>query len=462
MPLFFNSGHIRRGLRDHYDRYFSHLELESLPTAGWGYDHFPLSARYVDPLGIPFVGMTGKFHTRWGEVGGYKKAGALIYECGAMLAHGARCSIGDHLHPTGAIDGSTMRLIAPAYAWVKEREAWYEGTVGVAEVALLSAESLLTLAAGDNALNQAQLADEGASRVLLEAGYLFDVVDRTAEFERYRLLILPDVVFVDDELRDRIDNYAANGGRVLLTGSSGLSDAGFAFHVGATSQGTSSNNGGEYFLPRSDLRAPDIDDPVFMYRWAHRIEITDGQSVVDVVEPYFDRDPHHFSGHIHAPYDPERPRRAAGSTAGAFTYLAFPIFSAYREVGAVVMLEMAERLILASAGMAEKLVSTSLPRAGRVTVRRDMSANRDVLTLLHATPALRGTTKGSSPVQPIQDLVELRDVRVSIRRWRNVSSVRVIPENTPLAFDLVSDRIEFKVPRLVGHAMIEIAYASSD
>lgn len=91
-----------------------------------------------------------------------------------------------------------------------------------------------------------------------------------------------------------------------------------------------------------------------------------------------------------------------------------------------------------------------------------MSANRDVLTLLHATPALRGTTKGSSPVQPIQDLVELRDVRVSIRRWRNVSSVRVIPENTPLAFDLVSDRIEFKVPRLVGHAMIEIAYASSD
>ena len=56
MPLFFNSGHVRRGLRKHYADFYSHLEIESLPTAGWGYEHFPLSARYLDPLGIPFLG----------------------------------------------------------------------------------------------------------------------------------------------------------------------------------------------------------------------------------------------------------------------------------------------------------------------------------------------------------------------------------------------------------------------
>lgn len=89
MPLFFNAGHVRKGRRDHYRRHYSHLEVESLPTAGWGYDHFPLSARYVDTIGMPFLGMTGKFHFHWGEVGGYKKPEALIYECGAMLAHGA-------------------------------------------------------------------------------------------------------------------------------------------------------------------------------------------------------------------------------------------------------------------------------------------------------------------------------------------------------------------------------------
>ena len=141
MPLFFNSGHMRRGLRKHYSDFYTHLELEILPTAGWGYEHFPLSARYVDALGIPFLGMTGKFHTHWGEVGGYKKPEALVYEVGAMLAHGARCSIGDHLHPTGRIDQSTMGVIAPAYKWVAEREAWATGTTNRAEIALLSVEA---------------------------------------------------------------------------------------------------------------------------------------------------------------------------------------------------------------------------------------------------------------------------------------------------------------------------------
>mgnify|MGYP000190828677 CR=1 FL=1 len=46
MPVFHNAGHIARGNRDVL-RHYSHLELESLPTGGWGYDHFPLPARYV-------------------------------------------------------------------------------------------------------------------------------------------------------------------------------------------------------------------------------------------------------------------------------------------------------------------------------------------------------------------------------------------------------------------------------
>lgn len=67
LPVFHNSGHQRRGRRDlaHVN---SHLELESLPTGGWGYDHFPLSARYAQTLGMEFLGMTGKFHTSWANL----------------------------------------------------------------------------------------------------------------------------------------------------------------------------------------------------------------------------------------------------------------------------------------------------------------------------------------------------------------------------------------------------------
>ena len=58
LPLFHNGGHIRQGRRDLVNCN-THLELESLPTGGWGYDHFPFSARYCQGLGVDYLGMTG-------------------------------------------------------------------------------------------------------------------------------------------------------------------------------------------------------------------------------------------------------------------------------------------------------------------------------------------------------------------------------------------------------------------
>ena len=175
-PLFFNNGHVRRGRRDML-RFFSHLEIESLPTSGWGYEHFPVSARYFDPLGIPFLGMTGKFHNHWGEVGGYKKPDALLYECGVMLAQGARCSIGDHLHPTAALDKTTYDAIGPAYAHVKALEPWAEASQNVAEIGVISAEAASRPRFVGIPGHHVD-ADEGVVRVLLEGKFTFDLLDR--------------------------------------------------------------------------------------------------------------------------------------------------------------------------------------------------------------------------------------------------------------------------------------------
>ncbi|MCZ8098068.1 MAG: hypothetical protein O9972_09145 [Burkholderiales bacterium] len=48
--------------------------------------------------------MTGKFHTTWGEFGGFKTADALRYVASAMLAFGAACSVGDQVHPSGELE----------------------------------------------------------------------------------------------------------------------------------------------------------------------------------------------------------------------------------------------------------------------------------------------------------------------------------------------------------------------
>ncbi len=140
MPVFHNSGHITKGNRDIL-KYFSHLELESLPTGGWGYDHFPMSAKYAEQTGYDVLGMTGKFHTTWGEFGGFKHPNALRYECAAMLAFGSKCSVGDQLHPNGEMDKSTYDIIGAAFSEVEQKERWCDGVKSVADIALLSREA---------------------------------------------------------------------------------------------------------------------------------------------------------------------------------------------------------------------------------------------------------------------------------------------------------------------------------
>lgn len=455
--VFFNSGHIRRGLRDHYLNHYTHLELESLPTAGWGYDHFPLSARYVEQLGQEFLGMTGKFHFLWGEVGGYKKPDALLYECAAMIAQGARCSIGDHLHPTGAIDQSTMNVIRPAYKWVAEREPWAVDTSNLAEIGLFSLEAVIQPGLGVRPV-KTYAPDEGGVRVLLEGQFTFDVLDRESQFSDYKLIIFPDSIPVDAALHQDITDYIAGGGRVLFTGQSGIdAEKGFMFDVGAEWHGTSPMTGGDYMLPENGLRAENVNDPLFMYHPSEQIKITDGQSLGEVYDPYMDRQPQHFSGHVNAPSMPEPNGFAAGVKKGNFTYFAHPLFSAYHHTGAVAMLEIAENAIKLALDE-PKTLTTSLPRAGRCTVRHQRSNNRDIVHLLHATPALRGNINGNN-IQPIQDIMTLADIDVTLRTKNTPTAVNLVPENEAINFKTDGDRVSFTVPRVRGHQMIEVKYS---
>jgi hypothetical protein len=107
--IFYNAGHI--GPRHRQVKHaYSHFELESLPGGEWGYLHFPATIRYARTLGLECVGMTGKFHTSWGDFHSFKNLQALRYECLRMLTHGAKCMIGDQLHPDGRIDSFVTNL----------------------------------------------------------------------------------------------------------------------------------------------------------------------------------------------------------------------------------------------------------------------------------------------------------------------------------------------------------------
>ena len=94
----------------------THVEIESLPTGGWGYLNFPQQVRRIRRLGIPYLGMTARFHKSWADFGGFKPYAALEFEISRMLAEGAHCCIGDQLHPRGVLDASAYALVERVYA----------------------------------------------------------------------------------------------------------------------------------------------------------------------------------------------------------------------------------------------------------------------------------------------------------------------------------------------------------
>ena len=460
MPVFHNSGNIRRDKRDIL-KYFTHLELESLPTGGWGYDHFPLSAKYCAGLGLDYLGMTGKFHTTWGEFGGYKHPNALRYECATMLALGAKCSVGDQPHPSGAMDESTYAIIGKAYAEVEEKESWCVDARNVADIGLLSCESV------NGGQGRDQLADTGACRILLEEHFLFDVIDPCMSFDGYKMLVLPDELRLGPELVAKLEAYLAQGGRLFLTGTSGVNENGdgFLFDIPAQCEGRSPYQP-DYVLPSEALRPSFLTSPLVMYLPSQRIKVTGGESLGSVFDPYFNRDFRHFCSHQHAPPKTEPSGYDVGVSQGAILYLAHPVFSIYGAMGAVAYKEYAvkalRRLLAADA-----TVQTNLPSTARLTLTEQAEQDRCVLHLLYANTVQRGSAvklsdedwvRGSSSVEVIEELLPLRDTEVALRLARPVKRVTLEPQGVELAAELDGNDVRFTLNEFACHQMVVLQY----
>ncbi|MBB6729481.1 beta-galactosidase trimerization domain-containing protein [Cohnella zeiphila] len=449
LGIFHNSGHIRRGRRD-LARMNTHLELESLPTGGWGYDHFPLSARYAQTLGMNFLGMTGKFHTTWGEFGGYKHPNALRYEAALSLANGARISVGDQLHPDGLMDEATYELIGAAYREVETKEAWCADTENVADVALLTLEALEPLLPEALPAGAGGRIDAGAARMLLEGKILFDVIDLEADFERYKVVVLPDQALLVPELEAKLRPYLEQGGKVLATGRSGLDVSGerFGIDLGVKRIGDNPYRP-DYFRPGFEL--PSLKNAAFVfYGQGQRIELDGGTELGLREDPYFNRDVFTFCSHQHTPSSRQTGGPGMVESASGI-YIAWNVFEDYATKGSLPLKETVlyalDRLLGAS-----RTLRTNLPAQGVATVQRQAGRNRYVAHLLYASPVKRG-----DGVEVIEDLVPLRNVEVTLRLPGSASDVYLAPQGTKLQFTQVGeDGVRFVVPEFECHQMVVV------
>lgn len=448
LPVFHNGGHIRRGRRD-LAYMNSHLELESLPTGGWGYDHFPLSAAYARTLGTEYLGMTGKFHRSWGEFGGYKHPNALRYEVALSAANGAKCSIGDQLHPSGEMDMNTYSIIGEAYAELEEKEPWLENAENIVDIAMFTVESAENYYAEDGADhgNAISRSDVGCSRILLEGKYLFNAIDAEEDFSKYKLIILPDGVRVDEKLKVKFNEYMNKGGKLLCSGISGLykDKDEFAFDMGIKYIGEC-----EYkptYLRPGFNAAPLGDAAYVMYKTAQKIENISARELGARENPYFNRSTFAFCSHAHTPCALEYSGCGIAVTENT-AYIGWNIFEDYADNASLILKKTVCHVIDELIGK-EKSVKTDLPAQGVVTLTKQNE--RKILHLLYASPVKRG-----NGIEIIEDIIPLYNIKAEVKTDKKVKSVYLAPQNEAIEFIQNEDSVSFVVPKMENHQMIVI------
>lgn len=428
------------GMRHEAD-YFTHFEIESLPSGGWGYNHFPLFVRYYQTLGKDLLGMTGRFHKSWADFGGFKNRPALEYECFTMLSLGAKCSIGDQLHPRGRLDKTVYNLIGSVYKKVSEREEWCRNARPLSDIGVLISTSFSNDWRTDS--------DEGIMRMLSELHYQFSFIDSKEDLNRYKLIIAPDRVNIDEELAKKLREYLNNGGKLILSYKSGLSGDRFVLdELGVEYLGDS-----DYYPDYFRVLAPidkDIEPAEYvMYERGTKIQPKDGtQVLVETYQPYFNRTWEHFSSHAQTPPDRKSIYPAVTKRQNVI-YISYPIFRAYILNGNLVYKKLVRNCI--DLLLDTPLVIGNLPSTARVTVNlQELSeSKRTVVHILHYIPERR-----CKSIDIIEDVIPIYNVNLKVRRNNPPTRCYLAPEMKDIDFVYNNGYVEFTVKEVNGYQIV--------
>ncbi len=435
--IFYNAGHVGPCTKESAGAY-THFELESLPSGSWGYLHFPLTARYARKLGRDCMGMTGKFHTEWGDFHSLKNLAALEFECFRMLSFGFAISVGDQLEPNGTLNPATYRLIGKVYHQVAAREAWARPAVPVTEAAVVTPESPLY----EQRIPESVM---GAVQMLEELALQFDVIDQEMDLDGYRLVILPDDLTVSEEFQRKLDRYTAGGGRVIACAKGGQDVAGrYPACFGARSEGPRAVY--PDFLVADGVLAEGLEpeNEYVIYLQGEALAPDGAETLLSARAPYFRREKDFFCSHRYTP-------SAKGSAYPAVLrrdnviLFGHPVFTQYRQNAPYWCKRlMANAIDLLLGG---RMIRHDGPSTMTVSVLDQPGADQTCLHLLTYVPVRKSAT-----IDIIEERTAVRNVTVRAAIPRKFTQARLVPENIPLA---VKDGA-FTIPEINGYAIVEL------
>ena len=442
----YNKGHVGYLDKPVIDGY-SYFSFESLPGADWGYLDFPVSAKYMRNFGKECLGLTSRFHTEWGDFHAYRNKAAMEYEVFSMLANGCKCTIGDQMDYWGKLHSDMYRQIGEVYASVEEKEPWCEGAYPITEIGVFTAEEFYATGKA----GEIPGASEGAARMLMELGYQFDFIDSDSEFERYELLLLPDVIPVNERFAQKLSAYLKKGGKLISTFESGLDPEKERFLIGemAVTYHGKAPYSPDFIVPKDHLAEELAKGEHVMYDCGTLVEAGENATFVQMAtRPVFNRTYEHFCSHLHSPSGREEVYPAVVETENT-AYFIHPVFSTYQKSA-----PRWYKILLGNE--LKRLLPTPLVRHNgptAVTVNLLEQENRRILHILYYVPERK-----CKNLDIVEDVVPLYNLEIKMHCTREVKKVYLVPSQEEIMYRREEDNIIFTVPKVEGHQMCAIEF----
>ncbi len=440
------SGRLQRvyfnGIAIAYREQPGHIEIETLPAAGWGYEGLPWQIRYARTLGKPILAMTGRFQTGWGDFGGLLPEHSMLYDCLLATSLGASCSIGDHLHPRGRLEPRVYERIGRVFSRLKALDPWTTQAKPLAEVLILEPHA--------GSYPQRYFDDQplhGARRLLSELHHQFDISDGSVDFSTYRVILLPDHTVLTDEIKRRLLDFVESGGRMISSAHAGLEGGDF-FHSG----GAFRSYGEEIYNPAyfvvKDTFAPEIAGmPIAIYEPGIQLNASPQVEVLARFhQPYFNRGSR--DGQQLNLYTP--PKGDAGRPAlirsGAVHHFSFPIFRSYFCHALETYRELLRHCL--NEALPRPLITSDLPRYVQIALTRQPSG-RLMIHMLAYLPEMRGAKLlADEPLHAPEGRLTLH------LHGQSVTKVTTAPDGNPVPHRIGADLLEITSPCFTGHQLL--------
>lgn len=413
-------------------------DLEDLPTTWGGYDKFPIRAKFFHKENKPIVAMSGKFHTSWGEFGGFKDREAMRYEAAAMIAFGARCNFGDQLHPSGEMDLGTYANIGHAYEYVEK----------IAEYGIESkpASSLALWLAHSSAH------DEGVARMLFEEQIDFDIAGPGDDLSRFEVVVVPSKAGAIEGCEESFRRYLAHGGKLIVLGEGALdlSASRLLLDLGAAFEGPARFDV-DYTVAGDALSRELARSPFLNYEAAVRARPGDRAEILaHIREPYFRRTYGAYCGHQNTPYQLENASHPAAIRAQNTVWMTHGLDKMYFTNGA----RTHRRFFIDALRLLHRrpMIETRLPSAGRINLLHQPDRRRYVAHLLYAPPLQRGRCL------VIEDMPPLRDVALMVRLPKPIARAWLVPGEMELPISHSGDMLKTVIPEFACHCAVAFEY----